>query len=131
MAPLFGWKQRRPLTPDEALYDPYRCEVTKQLGYVLFSASGSFYIPMVIIVAVYWRVYREALRQSLFFETGVKNTRKSQVTKEMVCLGVCGCKIICSKLLNKLPTSIATSLEPYMVIINIVLRYMYIHDLIS
>ena len=77
VAPLFGWKEA-------AHEDASVCEVTKQLGYVLFSVVGSFYIPLTIILLVYWRVYREARRQSIFLSTGVKtskcNTGHTEVT---------------------------------------------------
>jgi len=69
VAPLFGWKESR--DPDS---DPEICEVTKQTGYVLFSVAGSFYIPLSVILVVYYRVYREAVRQSKFLATGVKTT---------------------------------------------------------
>lgn len=68
VAPYFGWKEP---PPD----DPLVCEITKQLGYVLFSVSGSFYIPLIIILIVYFRVYREALSQSRFLSTGIKHQR--------------------------------------------------------
>ena len=68
VAPLFGWKEPPP-------EDPTLCEITKQLGYVLFSVSGSFYIPLSIILIVYFRVYREALSQSRFLSTGVKRSK--------------------------------------------------------
>ena len=69
IAPLFGWKE--PRGPDA---DPAACDVTKQTGYVLFSVAGSFYIPLSVILVVYYRVYREAVRQSKFLATGVKTT---------------------------------------------------------
>jgi hypothetical protein len=74
IAPLLGWKGPRK--------DPLRCSVNQELGYVLFSVSGSFYIPLVIILVVYFRVYREALSQSRFLATGVK-TSKSDEHKEI------------------------------------------------
>jgi len=69
VAPLFGWKE--PRAPDS---DPAICSVTMQTGYVLFSVAGSFYIPLSVILVVYFRVYREAVRQSRFLTTGVKTT---------------------------------------------------------
>ena len=80
VAPLFGWKEA-------AHEDSSVCEVTKQLGYVLFSVVGSFYIPLTIILLVYWRVYREARRQSIFLSTGVK-TSKSNIGHAEVTLRV-------------------------------------------
>ena len=69
VAPLFGWKE-----PREPGSDPGVCDVTKQTGYVLFSVAGSFYIPLSVILVVYYRVYREAVRQSRFLTTGIKTT---------------------------------------------------------
>ncbi len=74
MAPLFGWKEP---PPD----DPTICEVTKQLGYVLFSVAGSFYIPLIIILVVYFRVYREATLQSRFLSTGVKKSKTDEASE--------------------------------------------------
>lgn len=68
IAPLIGWKE----PPSQ---DPYECTVTTQTGYVLFSASGSFYIPLLIILLVYFRIYREAIKHSRFLSTGVKMTK--------------------------------------------------------
>jgi hypothetical protein len=68
VAPLIGWKE-------PASEDPYVCTVTKQTGYVIFSVSASFYIPLVIILLVYFRIYREAMKHSRFLATGVKTTK--------------------------------------------------------
>ncbi|KAK2154117.1 hypothetical protein LSH36_276g03042 [Paralvinella palmiformis] len=76
VAPLLGWKEP---PPD----DPGTCQVTKQLGYVLFSVSGSFYIPLAIILVVYYRVYREALNQSRFLKTGVKRSRGAEADHDV------------------------------------------------
>ena len=74
VAPLFGWKEPPP-------EDPTICEVTKQLGYVLFSVAGSFYIPLIIILVVYFRVYREAMNQSRFLATGVKTSKTDEASE--------------------------------------------------
>ncbi|ELU14162.1 hypothetical protein CAPTEDRAFT_65280, partial [Capitella teleta] len=71
IAPLLGWKEPPPDNPSV-------CLVTQELGYVLFSVSGSFYIPLVIILVVYFRVYREALSQSRFLATGVKKSKSDE-----------------------------------------------------
>lgn len=70
IAPLFGWKQ----PPSD---DPFTCEVTKQTGYVLFSVSGSFYIPLMVILVVYYRVYKEASSRSRFLATGMKTSKST------------------------------------------------------
>ena len=74
VAPLFGWK-------DPPSDDPFVCNVTRDTGYVLFSVSGSFYVPLAVILVVYYRVYREALSQSRFLATGIKvDERHGDVT---------------------------------------------------
>jgi hypothetical protein len=59
-------------------------QVTKQTGYVLFSVVFSFYLPLAVILLVYYRVYRAALRQSRFLATGVKVARPDHVTNNEV-----------------------------------------------
>ena len=65
VGPLVGWKT-------EWEKDPRICQVNSQVDYVLFSTAGSFYIPMVIIIFVYIRIYREAVRHTSQLLTGIK-----------------------------------------------------------
>ena len=60
LAPQIGWKA--PQTASNV------CEVNNDVFYALFSASVSYYIPLV----VYFRVYQEAVKQMRFLKTGVK-----------------------------------------------------------
>ncbi len=48
MPPLFGWNHDR---------RPNECTLSTDIDYVLYSAAGSFYIPVVVISAVYVRIY--------------------------------------------------------------------------
>lgn len=50
VGPLFGWKEPDP--EDETV-----CRITEEPGYAIFSAVGSFYIPLAIILAMYCPVY--------------------------------------------------------------------------
>ncbi|XP_068228657.1 alpha-1A adrenergic receptor-like [Palaemon carinicauda] len=70
IGPAFGWK-----TPPDP--DPTVCTVNQQLGYVLFSVTGSFYLPSLCILLLYWRIYRAAIEQSKFLESGIKTTKTS------------------------------------------------------
>ncbi|XP_038641555.1 adrenoceptor alpha 1Aa [Scyliorhinus canicula] len=63
--PLLGWKE--PAPPDETL-----CQVTQEPGYVLFSACGSFYLPLAIILVMYCRVYLVAQRETRSLRAGRK-----------------------------------------------------------
>ncbi|XP_043266950.1 alpha-2B adrenergic receptor [Venturia canescens] len=49
--PLLGWKRPQPA-------EEYpKCSLSEDIGYVLYSALGSFYIPSCIMVFVYIRIY--------------------------------------------------------------------------
>lgn len=62
--PLFGWNNRSPNS--SSLYDDINrsCQLTDEPGFVLYSASGSFYIPLVIMAFLYAKIYR-ATRERL------------------------------------------------------------------
>ncbi len=95
IGPLLGWKERPPHHQQEdqmniseysnitvQIIDAYECSVTTETGYVLFSAIGSFYLPTLVILAVYWRIYRAAVQQTKFLESGTK-TEKSSLSTEV------------------------------------------------
>lgn len=63
VGPLFGWKEPDP--EDESV-----CRITEEPGYALFSALGSFYIPLAIILAMYCRVYNVAKRETKTLKKG-------------------------------------------------------------
>lgn len=70
-------------------YDQQACNVNKEKGYVLFSAIGSFYLPTLIILAVYWRIYRAAVKQTKFLESGTKTDKStSSLSSEVLTLRV-------------------------------------------
>ncbi|UYV71680.1 ADRA2B [Cordylochernes scorpioides] len=52
--PLLGWSK-----PSRQTVIP-TCSLSNDLGYVLYSAFGSFYIPAVVMVVVYVRIFRAA-----------------------------------------------------------------------
>ncbi|XP_023152141.2 alpha-1A adrenergic receptor [Amphiprion ocellaris] len=63
VGPLFGWREPDP--EDETV-----CRITEEPGYALFSALGSFYIPLAIILAMYCRVYTVAKRETKTLREG-------------------------------------------------------------
>jgi hypothetical protein len=73
IAPLLGWREEP--RPGEEEFSDTECHVNKRLGYVIFSACGSFYIPAVVILALYAQVYRAAVRHSSFLDSGSRVTR--------------------------------------------------------
>jgi len=62
-----GWK-----SPQESTY---LCEVNNDILYSFFSASLSFYIPLVFICIIYYRIYTEARTQMKFLKTGTKTSK--------------------------------------------------------
>ena len=53
VGPLFGWK------PNKS--KPWDCQIVTSVDYVLFSTTGSFWIPLVIILVLYIRIYCEVV----------------------------------------------------------------------
>ncbi|KAM7364302.1 alpha2-adrenergic-like octopamine receptor [Cochliomyia hominivorax] len=73
--PLLGWKVKMPEGPLP------KCALSEDIGYVLYSALGSFYIPSCIMVFVYIRIYFAAKARA---RRGIKKhprkTNNEQVT---------------------------------------------------
>lgn len=57
---------------------PWTCELTNDRGYVVYSALGSFYIPMFVMLFFYWRIYRAAVRTTRAINQGFKTTKGKQ-----------------------------------------------------
>ncbi|XP_023931792.1 alpha-2C adrenergic receptor-like [Lingula anatina] len=64
LPPLIGWKKPQ---------KPHRCELTDDIGYVLYSTTGSFFIPLIIILVVYGNIFRAAKSRA---RRHVKNLRR-------------------------------------------------------
>ncbi|KAL3254054.1 hypothetical protein MRX96_054345 [Rhipicephalus microplus] len=54
LPPLVGWKKSQQAS------DYPQCSVSEDVGYVLYSALGSFYVPAVVMVFVYIRIFLAA-----------------------------------------------------------------------
>lgn len=57
--PLFGWNNRA-IGNNTSLYDSINktCRLTDEPSYVIYSASGSFYLPLAVMAFVYANIYR-------------------------------------------------------------------------
>jgi len=55
--PLIGWRTEK---------CPGECQVSNKKGYVLYSATGSFFLPVTIILAVYLRIFVISRHPSFF-----------------------------------------------------------------
>ncbi|MBN3316331.1 ADA1D protein, partial [Atractosteus spatula] len=72
IGPLLGWKEPPPT--DESI-----CSITEEPGYALFSSLFSFYLPLMVILVMYFRVYIVARRTTKNLEAGVKKERNKSV----------------------------------------------------
>ncbi|XP_055501403.1 alpha-1A adrenergic receptor-like [Leucoraja erinacea] len=75
VGPLLGWKE--PAPPDDTM-----CSITEEPGYALFSSLFSFYLPLMVILVMYFRIYVVARRTTKSLEAGVKRERSK--TMEVV-----------------------------------------------
>ncbi|KAG7480681.1 hypothetical protein MATL_G00058790 [Megalops atlanticus] len=68
IGPLFGWKE--PAPEDDTV-----CKITEEPGYAIFSAVGSFYLPLAVILSMYCRVYVVARRETRGLREGRKTDK--------------------------------------------------------
>lgn len=50
----------------------YKCPFTEHLGYLIFSSTISFYLPLFVMVFTYYRIYRAAVAQTRSLRLGTK-----------------------------------------------------------
>nr|XP_033808642.1 alpha-1D adrenergic receptor [Geotrypetes seraphini] len=72
IGPLLGWKEPPP--PDESI-----CFITQEPGYAVFSSLFSFYLPLLVILVMYFRVYVVARKTTKNLEAGVKKERNKSM----------------------------------------------------
>lgn len=56
LPPIFGWR------PENRGSE--HCELSKEPSYVIYSSLGSFYIPVIILVCVYAKIYSITIQHS-------------------------------------------------------------------
>lgn len=62
-SPILGWNDWKPV---DGSVEVMECALTKELGYIIHSASGAFFIPAIIMVCLYFRIFfliRNKLRE--------------------------------------------------------------------
>ncbi|XP_041118729.1 5-hydroxytryptamine receptor 5A-like [Polyodon spathula] len=53
LSPLFGWGEA--YTADDE-----NCQVSQEPSYTIFSTFGAFYLPLSVVLFVYWKIYKAA-----------------------------------------------------------------------
>ncbi|KAG8195537.1 hypothetical protein JTE90_019525 [Oedothorax gibbosus] len=57
IAPVLGWKDEDFLTRIQL---EKRCLVSQDMGYQIFATCATFYVPLCVILFLYWRIYQVA-----------------------------------------------------------------------
>lgn len=62
LAPIFGWKD-----PDFAnrVLDEHKCMVSQDVAYQVFATISTFYAPLVLLLALYWRIFQVSAHETL------------------------------------------------------------------
>lgn len=72
IGPLLGWKEPPP-------QDERQCSITEEPGYAIFSSLFSFYLPLTVILVMYFNIYVVARRTTKSLEAGVKKERNKSM----------------------------------------------------
>lgn len=60
LAPQFGWKD-----PDylDRINIQQRCLISQDIGYQIFATFSTFYVPLLVILVLYWKIYQTARKR--------------------------------------------------------------------
>lgn len=79
--PLFGWRSEIKMGDNGY----YKCVISEDIGYILYSTMGSFYIPAFIMVIVYWKIWLAAKRRARSTVRKSKRTNgKNMIASECI-----------------------------------------------
>lgn len=82
LAPQFGWKD-----PDflDRINIQQRCLISQDIGYQIFATCSTFYVPLLVILVLYWKIYqtaRKRIRRRRQQRNAVLESSKSPGTEE-------------------------------------------------
>lgn len=61
----------------------FKCPFTEHLGYLIFSSTISFYLPLFVMVFTYYRIYRAATIQTRSLKMGTKQVMRASGELEL------------------------------------------------
>ncbi|PIK59334.1 putative alpha-1A adrenergic receptor [Apostichopus japonicus] len=76
VGPLFGWRPPKD--------DPLECPLSNQVDYVVFSVIGSFYVPTLVIVVLYFKIYRAVCKESKKLKTNSRDDDSEESPKKFL-----------------------------------------------
>lgn len=82
LPPVFGWK-------DENYHeriDNHKCMISQDIGYQIFATLTTFYLPLIFILVLYWRIYQAARKRINKRKTDSPNDKrrkKSERSKKL------------------------------------------------
>ncbi|CAN7938777.1 unnamed protein product [Ixodes hexagonus] len=68
IAPIFGWKDK---DFHNRVLNEKKCLVSQDAAYQVFATCSSFYVPLVMVLLLYWRIFKVA-RQRIRHKPGTK-----------------------------------------------------------
>lgn len=69
IAPMLGWKD-----PDwNKRLDDLECLVSQDVYYQIFATASSFYVPLLVILVLYWRIFQTARKRIRRRQQVIKN----------------------------------------------------------
>lgn len=71
LSPLFGW--------GETYSEGMKCQVSQEPSYTIFSTFGAFYLPLCVVLFVYWKIYKAAK-----FRIGTRKTNTITPMAEVI-----------------------------------------------
>ncbi|GAB1607349.1 dopamine receptor 2-like [Argonauta hians] len=80
--PAIAWW--RAVTPRDLT--KYQCVFTEDTGYLIFSSCVSFYCPLIIMLFVYYKIYKAAVAQTRSIKMGCKVMMSSSIDGETMTL---------------------------------------------
>lgn len=60
VAPMLGWKDPQ---WEYRIVEQHLCLVSQDLGYQIFATASSFYLPLLVILILYWRIFQTARKR--------------------------------------------------------------------
>ncbi|KAF4531679.1 hypothetical protein B566_EDAN011838 [Ephemera danica] len=69
VAPLLGWKDPE---WEQRVNMESNCMVSQDVGYQIFATMSSFYVPLLVILVLYWRIFQTARKRIRRRNVGMK-----------------------------------------------------------